>query len=88
MRGTPSSLCVQRIATNRSRAYEKVLTSEKNCCEKNWNFLFVEIQIVFRFFFLVRENLRIACFDCVSVFSFSFLPLFVVSASILGSRAE
>jgi hypothetical protein len=39
VRGTPSSLCVQPIATNRSSAYEKVLTSF--CCEKNWNFLFV-----------------------------------------------
>ncbi len=72
MRGTPSSLCVQPIATNRSSAYEKVLTSV--CCEKNWNFLFVDRQFCLSFFFLVRENLRIACFDCLSVFFFLVSP--------------
>jgi hypothetical protein len=50
VRGTPSSLCVQRIA---SSAYEKLLSSF--CCEKNWNFLFVDRQFVFRFFSRERE---------------------------------
>jgi hypothetical protein len=85
VRGTPSSLCVQRIATNRSSAYEKVLTSF--CCGENWNFVFVDRQFFSRFF-IVRENLSFVCFDCLSVFSFWSLPLFVVSASIVGSRAE
>jgi hypothetical protein len=49
--------------------------------------VFVDRQFVFRFF-IVREDLSFACFDCLSVFSFWSLPLFVVSASIVGSRAE